>query len=140
MRHIAIAGTVLCLSGWAWASVQVPVPRSQCLHERGESGRERARRQRAIQFAQLVNRAEMLFGGPAGRARYRPFEELATVPEVPDGFRLQFHTDGTTYSFSLKDERDPCGYSIFSDQESLIYEAMPRREGGLVPATEDPDR
>jgi hypothetical protein len=138
MRKMAIVGTVLCLAGWALASAQVPVPRAQCLHERGESSGERSRRQRAIQFAQLVNRAQLLFGGPSGRARYRAFEDLANVPAVPDGFRLQFHTNGTTYSLTLKDERDPCGYSIFSDQDSLIYEAMPRLEGGLVPVTNDP--
>jgi hypothetical protein len=139
MRKIAIVGAVLCCTaGWALTSAQAPVPRAPCLHERGELPSERARRQQAIQFAALINRAEMFLGGPSGRARYRPFEELTTVPAVPNGFRLQFHTNGTSYSFSLKDERDPCGYSIFSDQESLIYEAMPRREGGLVPATDDP--
>jgi hypothetical protein len=133
MLKISVLGALLCLGSVGFAEVQVPRP--QCLHERNETAPERARRQRGIQFAQLLNRSEAFAGGPGVR-RYRPLNELANIPATPDGFRLQFHTDGKTYAFSLKDERDACGYSIFSDQESLIYEAMPSRIGGVLPATE----
>ena len=137
MRRVAFAGLAVCLAGLALASAQTPVPTAQCLHERDERSSERARRQRAIQFAQLVNRAEVV-GGPLGQQRYRPFEELTNIPPVPDGFRIQFHSDGTSYGFSLKDQRDPCGYAIFSDPEGRIYEAMPTIGARIVPATNDP--
>jgi hypothetical protein len=138
MRRIAFAGVAVCLVGWVLVSAQGRVPTAQCLHERDERSAERTRRQRAIQFAQLVNRAEAIGGGPLGPQRYRPFEELTNIPPVPEGFRVQFHSDGTSYGFSLKDQRDPCGYAIFSDQEGSIYEAMPMLAARIVPATNDP--
>jgi hypothetical protein len=49
------------------------------------------------------------------------------------GFELQFHTDGATYSFSIKDRLDPCRYAVFSDQDKYIYEAIARTEPVLLP-------
>jgi len=48
------------------------------------------------------------------------------VPRVPDGFDLQFHTDGRAYTLSLKDRRDPCRFAVFSDQEGAVYAAVPQ--------------
>jgi hypothetical protein len=42
-------------------------------------------------------------------------------------------TDGDTYSFSLKDMRDPCRYATFSDHEGYVYEAVPRTGAEIVP-------
>lgn len=138
MRRIAFVGVAVCLVGSVLVAAQGRVPTTSCLHERDERPAERTRRQRAIQFAQLVNRAEAIVGGPLGQQRYRPLEELTNIPPVPEGFRVQFHSNGTSYGFSLKDQRDACGYAIFSDQEGRIYEAMPTIGARLIPATNDP--
>jgi hypothetical protein len=85
------------------------------------------RREKALDLAADINRAQGLsrrFGAPPGRGSYRPLDQLSNVPEAPEGFRVQLHTDGTSYSFSIKDERDPCGYAVFSDQSADIYQAI----------------
>jgi hypothetical protein len=54
------------------------------------------------------------------------------IPRTPQGFELQFHTDGMTYSFSIKDVRDPCRYAVFSDQDKFLYEAIARRDAAVL--------
>lgn len=105
-----------------------------CLHGAGESADNRVRRQQAVDYATKVNVAEtMLTIGPRQATRgYRPLEELPNLPPLPGGFDVQFHTDEQTYTFSLKDARDPCHYAIFSDQDKLIYEALPRTGGPVL--------
>jgi hypothetical protein len=50
------------------------------------------------------------------------------LPDMPDDFGLMFHLDGRRYTFSLKDDRDPCYFAIFSDHDGLIYATMPQQE------------
>jgi hypothetical protein len=103
-----------------------------CLHGSDETAANRARRQQAVQYAAKVNAAE---SGSVPRVQeYRPLDELPNLPAVPAGFVIQFHTDGLTYTFSLKDTRDACHYAIFSDQDKLLYEAIPSKgEPTIVP-------
>ncbi len=103
-----------------------------CLHGSDETAANRARRQQAVQYAAKVNAAE---GMSVPRLqKYRPLNELPNLPALPAGFDLQFHTDGLTYTFSLKDTRDPCHYAIFSDQDKMLYEAIPSKgEPTIVP-------
>jgi hypothetical protein len=111
----------------------LPAP---CLHGSSEQANQRMRREQAIRAAQQINRAEL--DGPAvlpsQRRAYRPLAQLPNVPPVPAGFRLQFYTDGATYTFSLKDTRDRCEFAIFSDQDQGIYQATPRTGVQVVPA------
>jgi hypothetical protein len=82
-------------------------------------------------MADAINRAQAAarrFGGRQGR--YLPLAELFNVPEVPEGFRVQLYTDDSTYAFSIKDTRDPCGYAVFSDHSMDVYEAVPTPRGG----------
>jgi len=96
-----------------------------CLHGPDETAPNRSRRQQAVQYAAKVNAAE---GMSVPRLqKYRPLNELANLPALPAGFDIQFHTDGLTYTFSLKDTRDACHYAIFSDQDKMLYEAIPSR-------------
>jgi hypothetical protein len=105
-----------------------------CLHDASETQANKTRRDQAIRVARAINTAENMGIAPRRPGqRYRRFDELAMVPAIPAGFALQFHTDGETYSFSLKDTRDPCRYAIFSDQEGDIYEALPRVAVEIVP-------
>jgi hypothetical protein len=48
---------------------------------------------------------------------------------VPSGFTTQLLTnaDGSEYVFSVKDNQDSCHFTVFSDQEQLIYTAQPLR-------------
>ena len=103
-----------------------------CLHGSDETAANRARRQQAVQYAARVNAAE---GMSVPRLqKYRPLDELPNLPALPAGFDIQFHTDGLTYTFSLKDTRDACHYAIFSDQDKLLYEAIPSKgEPTFVP-------
>ena len=106
-----------------------------CLHGRLDQQNDRARREQAVKVAQQINRAES--DGPVQlpgeQRRYRPLDQLQNVPSTPRGFRLQFYTDGITYTFSLKDTLDSCQYAIFSDQDQAIYEALPRMGARIVP-------
>ena len=131
MRTVPIALTaLLLLSGPSLASAQD----RQCLHDQLETRANRTRREKALELADEINRAQGVarrFGARPGQGPYKPLEELFNLPDTPEGFRVQLHTDGTTYTFSIKDTRDPCGYAVFSDQSLDIYEAVPspRRTG-----------
>ena len=124
-------GCAMC--SWSWTGrAQGPLPRP-CLHSDLESNAERTRRLQAIDYVTKVNIAE------SARARlvprgYRPLEELPNLPPVPAGFAVQFHNDDRSYTLSLKDTRDACHYAVFSDQDKLVYEAVPRTDtGGIIP-------
>ena len=122
-----LIGIALVLGGTPLAA-QVPSPRN-CLHGAAESAADRARRQQAIDYATKVNVAETAYGiGPQFRRGYRSRDQLANLPPLPAGFAIQFHNDDRSYTFSLKDTRDACHYAIFSDQDKLIYEAVPRAD------------
>ena len=131
MRTVPIALTALfLLSGPSLASAQD----RQCLHDQLETRANRTRREKALELADEINRAQGVarrFGARPGQGPYKPLDELFNLPDTPEGFRVQLHTDGTSYTFSIKDTRDPCGYAVFSDQSLDIYEAVPspRRTG-----------
>jgi hypothetical protein len=82
------------------------------------------RGQAAVQFARAVNSAQARFQGQ--NKRYGQISDLAVGAE-PEGFRAQLTTDGTTYSFSVKDTIDAYHFALFSDQQGVIYTAQPLR-------------
>ena len=131
MRTVPIAlMSLFLLSGPSLASAQD----RQCLHDQLETRANRTRREKALELADEINRAQGVarrFGARPGQGPYKPLDELFNLPDTPEGFRVQLLTDGTTYTFSIKDTRDPCGYAVFSDQSLDIYEAVPspRRTG-----------
>ncbi|PYR82672.1 MAG: hypothetical protein DMF87_00670 [Acidobacteria bacterium] len=121
---ITLAGNPLLAQG--------PLPRP-CLHGNQESNAERTRRTQAIDYVTKVNIAESA-RLPALPRTYRPLPELGNIPPVPAGFAVQFHNDDRSYTVSLKDTRDACHYAVFSDQDRLVYEGVPRSDpGGIVP-------
>ena len=67
------------------------------------------------------------------KPRYRRPEELRFIPPLPQGFALQFDTDGETYTFSIKDTADACHFAIFSDQEKFVYTGTPLTGPRVVP-------
>jgi hypothetical protein len=121
--HLIALAALLVLSTSGIASAQS----RQCLHDQLETRADRTRREKALELADEINRAQGVarrFGARPG-GPYKPLDELFNLPDTPEGFRIQLHTDGTTYTFSIKDTRDPCGYAVFSDQSLDIYEAVP---------------
>ena len=78
----------------------------------------------AVRFARTVNTAEARF--QAQNKRYGQLSDLAVGAPL-EGFSAQLTTDGTTYTFSVKDTVDACHFALFSDQQGLIYTARPLR-------------
>jgi hypothetical protein len=130
------AGAVVSMS--SHSSAQTFGPNQRCLHGSDEQLADRTRREQAVRIARQINRAENAASlrGPSQPRNYRPLDDprIATfgIPSAPDGFKLQFYTDSQTYTFSLKDTRDRCGFAIFSDQDGRIYEALPMAANAQV--------
>lgn len=125
LRHALVTAAIL-VGGTASAFAQ------ECLHAQTETADDRIRREQAIQYARRLNAAQhSTLPGQQGQ-RYRAPDELRNLPPVPPGFQLQFHTDGRTYTFSLKDGRDPCRFAVFSDQGGDVYTGSPQRPGATI--------
>jgi hypothetical protein len=123
--HVLVTVSVL-ISGTASAFAQ------ECLHVQNGTAADRMRREQALQFARRLNAAQhSTLPGQQGQ-RYRAPDELRNLPPVPPGFQLQFHTDGRTYMFSLKDNRDPCRFAVFSDQDGYVYAATPQQPAATI--------
>jgi hypothetical protein len=135
MLKCAVVFTGLMVVAASRSDVAV-VAQQRCLHGAIESSAEKLRRDQALRWAFQVNLAERAFFAPGLTQKYRPLAELRNVPPVPEGFGVQFHTDGQTYMFSLKDTLDPCGYALFSDQAAQVYELTPIRRPVVVPVTQ----
>jgi hypothetical protein len=126
MPILAVLIPLLLTIGAAPASAQT------CLHGPAEAPAQKIRRDAALQLATRINLAQTIVVGPGPQRRYRSLDELTNIPPTPEGFDLQFHTDGARYSFSIKDRVDPCRYVVFSDQEKYVYEAVTRPGQALV--------
>jgi hypothetical protein len=50
-----------------------------------------------------------------------------TAIVTPEGFELKLTTDGNRYALSIKDKLDECGYAVVSDDDGVIYNAVPFR-------------
>jgi hypothetical protein len=129
--RISILGIVaLFLVTGAQGSAQNPgTPNTdKCLHGADETRANRTRREKAVDMAHDINGAQQMarrFRSRPDQGGYRPLDQLTNVQPAPDGFRVQLNTDGSTYSFSIKDAMDPCLFAVFSDQSGDIYEATP---------------
>ena len=88
-----------------------------CLHGPNESPDQLARRRAALGITREINGLQAAFRRTPA---YQPLAQLP-VSGIPAGFAVQLVTDGTTYSFSVKDTLDPCRFGFFSDQDGLIF-------------------
>jgi hypothetical protein len=135
MVKLAMAATVLVVVGAQTASAQ------QCLHGASERSAQQARREQALKMAHQINAAEMSVvpQTPGSRIpsaeQFLPLEQLPTPLPALSGFTVKFLTNGTGYMFSIRDTKDPCHYTIFSDQDRWIYETTPSTSVVVVPAT-----
>lgn len=127
MLQLTASLAILIILGAGTASAQ------NCLHGSTEAPAQKARRDAAIQLATRINVAQNIIVGPGPQnRRYRSLQELTNLPPTPEGFDLQFHTDGSAYSFTIKDRLDPCRYVVFSDQDKYIYEAIVRTGPAVI--------
>jgi hypothetical protein len=102
---------------------QIVPSRASCLHGNPERQVDRSRREQAITLMKAINAAE-------GRAlqqtrNFGPLAGLSALPGTPDGFRLRVFVNDAGYVASLKDERDPCYFAIFSDESGFVYTNSP---------------
>src|SRR5262249_37430656 len=137
----ATAACALAAGLYAQGVAPIPPPSVQggarpasCLHSSNETAEHAERRDKAIKVAQAINAAEVVVVGPQ-KPKYRRPDELMNIPALPAGFALQFNTDGTSYSFSMKDTQDACHFAIFSDQDKLVYSGTPMSGARVVPLT-----
>ena len=125
MRISLIAMTALF---FLFGAIPASAQNKPCLHGANETRADRTRREKAVELAHEINGAESMarrFGPRPDKGAYVQLDQLFNVPKAPDGFRVQLQTDGTTYSFSVKDMMDPCLYAVFSDQSGDVYEGTP---------------
>ncbi|PYR20046.1 MAG: hypothetical protein DMF94_13255 [Acidobacteria bacterium] len=115
---ISVAGFI----AWGVAGI---AQESACLHGASEGPAELTRRHGALRVARQVNTVENAIHSQG--QRYRSWNELSEVSAPPEGFHAQLSTDGITYAFSIKDTWDACHFAFFSDQEGVIYTAVPIR-------------
>ncbi len=101
-----------------------PRQRPSCDPQAPPTAEQTARRRTAIGVARQINTAEAR-QWPATKT-YAPLAGLSDV-SIPAGFVVQVSTDGASYTFSVKDKQDACGFAVFSDQVGLIYTGAPLR-------------
>jgi hypothetical protein len=112
----------LALAGFI-GFVHGPAQERACLHGPQETADQRDRRMAALQFARQLNTFEA--AGKKQAQRYYAIEDLPGLPPLPEGFKAAMATDGASYTFSIKDTLDTCHFAFFSDQDGVIYTAMP---------------
>lgn len=126
MIRLSIA-IVLAISASALASrAALTQGQAACLHGATETDANKVRRQAALRLAQTINSAEAF--ALSETRKYQPLTGLPPVGIVtPEGFELKLTTDGNGYALSIKDKLDECGYAVMSDQDGVIYNAVPFR-------------
>jgi hypothetical protein len=94
-----------------------------CLHGPGESARERARRDAAAAFLRDVHAGQERRWQELGR--YGKISDIADPGDIPTGFVPKTVVDESGYVVQLVDVFDACGFTLFSDDRGLIFEAHP---------------
>ena len=128
MKRTTIA-SITVLVGTAVTAWIVNVLHAQqqplCLHAAGETPADAARRLDAIRVMRAINTAQAQ--AFAMNRAYLNFRELADrgLPSRPAGFQTQLTVESSAYALVVKDSVDPCRYTLFSDQDGLIYVGSP---------------
>jgi hypothetical protein len=105
-----------------------PGREARCAPDPAESPEaEAARRQAAVAFVGEVNFRERLAAIEVQSKGYLPLSELRGLPQLPDGFDVQLTLQSATYSVSVVDTRDACGFGVFSNQRGVVYVGSPVR-------------
>ena len=124
--------TAAALRGFVILVLSLPtsVRAQECLHKGDESVDQRARREAAIRYLETVKRAQAVSQRTQGT--HVPLNEASGIDRTPVGFLPRLLFDRWAYLISLKDFFDPCGFTLFSDERGVIYEAYPMAISGSV--------
>jgi hypothetical protein len=135
----AVAVTILHASG---AQAQ------QCVPGATPTAEQTARRREGVRLARTINNLEANQPGNATKT-YLKQSELLSSPfatsqtgagdefikklnvtpgaELLPGWELTLDVTETGYWFAIKDKTDPCGFTLISNQNGLIFESHPLR-------------
>lgn len=101
-------------------SAQAPA----CRRGMDQSSDEVKRRATAIHLVRAIHSAQAATMSRTGR--YGGLTDLSGVPDLPTGiFDTRVIRSGKEYSILVRDTSDVCGYTLFSDQNGLIYVGAP---------------
>jgi hypothetical protein len=121
--HRSMLVVVLALAAIAMVGIvthaQIVPSRVSCLHGNPERQADRVRRDQAVALMKALTASER--EALQQTRSFKPLAELAGLPATPDGFRLRMFVNDAGYVASLKDERDPCYFGIFSDESGFAY-------------------
>ena len=130
MKRTIRAGIVAALgvlaTGWTVKETHAQ-QQPACLHGASETPAEATRRQSALRVVRTINTLQaQAFGTKKAYLNFRDITASGQLPR-PAGFLAQLTVEGSTYALLVKDTTDPCGYTLFSDQEGVIYVGSPLR-------------
>jgi hypothetical protein len=95
----------------------------QCLHRADESAEQRSRRQMAVNFVVELNAAQTRQQRETGR--YASLAEIRQSTTAPLGFVPRLVIDQFGYMIKVTDALDSCGFTLFSDEHGVVFEAQP---------------
>jgi hypothetical protein len=122
----------VAVASWLLLALAAPAGAQQCLHGPEESASERGRREAALAFVDQVNAAQKTAQDTQGT--YVALADAVSLGSVPLGFVPRLTFDRWSYTISLKDLFDPCGFALFSDQDGQVYDARPASRTGVASA------
>jgi hypothetical protein len=96
-----------------------------CLTVAEQTPEQRARRSEAIGYTRSIHNAQANF--TARNGRYGQMKELTGVNPLPMGATVLHAATESGYLFSVKGTAGTCAFTIYSDQNAVIYFAEPMR-------------
>src|SRR5690349_12300450 len=106
-----------------WLFTAGPAPQDTCLHGATESADQRTRRESAMRFVKEIQDNEGRFQSANGR--FGSLSDVRGSAVAPTGFVPRLVFDQWGYVISVKDALDPCGFALFGDDNSVVYEGRP---------------
>jgi hypothetical protein len=96
-----------------------------CLYGVTATPADAARRRDAIRVMRTINTAQaQAFQTNQTYLNFRNLTDMG-LSGRPAGFLTQLTVEGSTYAVLVRDTADPCRYTLFSDQEGVIYLGAP---------------
>jgi hypothetical protein len=125
MRWLCLLGVVAAFGAGSTVATRSSVAiatRQACLHAPDATAEQVARRTQLLGFTRHVNTLQAQVFGTA--KTFVAFAQLPLKLAAPAGIDVKHSTDGSSYSFSIVDETDPCRSGFFSNDDGVIYEGQ----------------
>lgn len=118
----AAVGLIAIAMGWTLPGAAAQAP--GCRRGSDQTPAEVDRRRVAVGLVRAIHNTQASFAAMNGR--YGTLSELAGLPTFPTGsFETRLVANGLLFAVSVRDSSDPCGYTLFSDQQGLIFIGAP---------------